>query len=153
MFDQIKIRQLDRRYKEKILLSEIEIPRNGWIREIRTALKMTYKQLSKRLSMTPSAIMKFENNEVRGTINLNSMEKIAEALNCKFVYAIVPNDSLENIIDLQVENFAEKMIKRVSHSMLLESQSVSDKEIKEKVNELKRSLKDKLSSKIWNDEI
>ena len=81
------------------------------------------------------------------------MEKIAEALNCKFVYAIVPNDSLENIIDLQVENFAEKMIKRVSHSMLLESQSVSDKEIKEKVNELKRSLKDKLSSKIWNDEI
>jgi len=153
MFDQIKIRQLDRRYKEKILLSKIEIPRNGWIKEIRTALKMTYKQLSKRLSMTPSAIMKFENNEVRGTINLNSMEKIAEALNCKFVYALVPKDSLENIIDLQVEKFAEKMIKRVSHSMLLESQSVSDKAIKEKLNDLKRSLKDKLSSKIWNDEI
>lgn len=153
MFDQIKIKQLDRRFKEKILLSEIEIPRNGWIREIRTALKMTYKHLSKKLSMTPSAIIKFENNEVRGTINLNSMYKIAEALNCKFVYAMVPNDSLENIIDLQVEKIAEKMIMQVSHSMLLESQSVRNKEINEQLYDLKRSLKDNLSSKIWNNEI
>lgn len=153
MFDIIKIRQLDRRFKKRSLLSEIDIPRNGWIREIRTALKMTYKQLSKKLSLTPSAIMKFEKNEVRGTINLNSMAKIAEGLNCKFVYAMVPKESLEKIIDLQVEKIAEKMIKQVSHSMLLESQSVHNKGVNEHLINLKKSMKDEFSSKIWNYEI
>lgn len=153
MLEQIKIRQLDKRFKRKVLLSEIEIPRDGWIREIRTALKITYKQLSKKLSMTPSAIMKFENNEVRGTISLNSMSKIAEALNCKFVYSIVPNESLEKIIDAQIEKAAEKMIKQVSHSMQLESQTVNAAERREQLNDFKKELKDNFSSKIWNYEI
>lgn len=153
MFEQIKIKQLDRRFKKRVRLSEVEVPRNGWIKEIRTALKMTYKQLSNRLSMTPSAIQKFESSEVRGTINLNSMSKIAEALNCKFVYAMIPRDSLENIVDLQVEKVADKMIKQISHSMALESQSVRKKEINEQLNYLKKSLKENLSSKIWNYEI
>ena len=134
-------------------MSEIEIPRDGWIREIRTALKITYKQLSKKLSMTPSAIMKFENNEVHGTISLNSMSKIAEGLNCKFVYSLVPNESLEKIIDTQIEKAAEKMVKQVSHSMQLESQTVNDAERREQLKDFKKELKDNFSSKIWNYEI
>jgi predicted DNA-binding mobile mystery protein A len=153
MFHQLKIKQLDRRFKRKILLSEIEIPRDGWIKEIRTALKMTYAQVSKKLSVTPSAIMKFEKNEIKGTINITSMNKIAEALNCKFVYALVPNETLNKIIDNRVEKVATKMINQIDQSMSLENQSVNKKEIKEQLNNLKKGLKNNLSSKIWNYEV
>ena len=153
MFHQLKIKQLDRRFKRKTLLSEIEIPRDGWIKEIRTALKMTYARVSKKLSVTPSAIMKFEKNEIKGTININSLNKIAEALNCKFVYALVPNETLNKIIDNRVEKVATKMINQIDQSMSLENQSVNKKEIKEQLNNLKKELKNNLSSKIWNYEI
>ncbi len=153
MLHQLKIKQLDRRFKRKILLIEIEIPRDGWIKEIRTALKMTYAQVSKKLSITPSAVLKFEKNEINGTININSMNKIAETLNCKFVYALVPNESLEKIIDTRVGKVAEKMINQIGHSMSLETQSVNQKELKEQLNNLKKELKDNLSSKLWNYEI
>jgi predicted DNA-binding mobile mystery protein A len=97
--------------------------------------------------------MKFEKNEIKGTINITSMNKIAEALNCKFVYALVPNETLNKIIDNRVEKVATKMINQIDQSMSLENQSVNKKEIKEQLNNLKKGLKNNLSSKIWNYEV
>jgi len=153
MLNQLKIKQLDRRFKRKTFLSDIEVPREGWIREIRNALKMTDSQVSRKLSITPSAVKKFEKNELKGTINLNSLQKIADVLNCKFVYVLVPNDTLENIIDSQVEKVATKMINQINHSMLLESQEVNKKDSKVQLNNLKKELKENPSSKIWSYEI
>jgi predicted DNA-binding mobile mystery protein A len=152
-FNHIKIKQLDRKLKRNISLSKIELPREGWIKEIRKALKMSYSQLAKRLSVTPNAIKKFEDSEMQGTISLNSLNKIANAMDCRVVYAFVPNESFEKIIDNQIDKVAEKMVQRVYHSMRLEDQNLSDEILKEQLNELKYDLKNNFSSKIWNYEI
>lgn len=152
-FNHIKIKQLDRKLKRNISLSKIELPREGWIKEIRKALKMSYSQLAKRLSVTPNAIKKFEDSEMQGTISLNSLNKIANAMDCRVVYAFVPNESFEKIIDNQIDKVAEKMVQRVYHSMRLEDQNLSDEIHKEQLNELKYDLKNNFSSKIWNYEI
>ena len=152
-FNHIKIKQLDRKLKRNISLSKIELPREGWIKEIRKALKMSYSQLAKRLSVTPNAIKKFEDSEMQGTISLNSLNKIANAMDCRVVYAFVPNESFEKIIDNQIDKVAEKMVQRVYHSMRLEDQNLSDEILKEQLNELKYDLKNNFSSKIWNYEV
>lgn len=153
MFQLIKIKQLDRKFERKTLLREVEILSDGWIKEIRTALKMTYKQLAKKLSVTPGAIRFFEKNELNGTINLNSLKKIANALNCKLIYAIVPNETLEKTIDNRIDKVAKKMISQIDNSMMLEKQSVNRKILQEQLNNIKSELKHNLSSKLWNYEI
>lgn len=153
MFQQIKINQLDRRFNKKVLLREVENPREGWIKEIRKALMMTYSQLGKKLSVTPAAIQRFEKNEMEGSINLNSLNKIATALNCKLIYAIVPNESLEKTIDSQIDKVVRQVVSKVDHSMSLEKQNINKIYLKEQINALKRNLKNNLSNKLWNYEI
>jgi predicted DNA-binding mobile mystery protein A len=153
MFQQIKINQLDRRFNKKVLLREVENPREGWIKEIRKALMMTYSQLGKKLSVTPAAIQRFEKNEMEGSINLNSLNKIATALNCKLIYAIVPNESLEKTIDSQIDKVVRQVVSKIDHSMSLEKQNINKIYLKEQINALKRNLKNNLSNKLWNYEI
>jgi len=153
MFQQIKINQLDRKFKRKVLMRDIEVPREGWIKEIRSAFKLTYAQLAKKLSITPSAIKKFETNEINGKINLKSLNKIADAMNCKLIYALVPHESLEKIIDDRIDYVAVNMISHIDYSMMLEKQSLNGKILKEQMDNLKSKLKNNFSSKIWNYDI
>ncbi|HPS65906.1 MAG TPA: mobile mystery protein A, partial [Ignavibacteria bacterium] len=143
----------DRKFKRKVLMRDIEVPREGWIKEIRSAFKLTYAQLAKKLSITPSAIKKFETNEINGKINLKSLNKIADAMNCKLIYALVPHESLEKIIDDRIDYVAVNMISHIDYSMMLEKQSLNGKILKEQMDNLKSKLKNNFSSKIWNYDI
>jgi predicted DNA-binding mobile mystery protein A len=100
----------------------------------------------------PQVVQIFEKNETKGTITLNSMHKIAEAMECKFVYAIVPKTSLQEIIETQAQISAVTMVKRIAHSMNLESQETGEKEEKEHINDIKRKLLDNFSKKLWKHE-
>ena len=148
-FDSLKIVQLD---KKLSVFSNLEVPKSGWINLIRKTLGMTYAQLAKRTKTFPQVIKKFEQNETEDKITLNTLKKIASAMNCKFVYAFVPNVSFAKIIDDRVEDVSEDMIKRVSNTMSLESQLLKDDEILRQKNELKVELKNNLKN-IWKYEI
>lgn len=72
-----------------------KVPEKGWINKIRTTISMSLKQLAARLEVpvSPSAIKDFERHEADGTITLNSMRKIAKAMNMKFTYRFEPSVS------------------------------------------------------------
>ncbi|MBT3692436.1 MAG: XRE family transcriptional regulator, partial [Candidatus Marinimicrobia bacterium] len=53
------------RYKE---LAEVSLPPKGWIYAIRTALKMSLKQLGKRMSITSQSVWEIEDREKNGNI-------------------------------------------------------------------------------------
>ncbi|VAX03953.1 hypothetical protein MNBD_GAMMA20-319, partial [hydrothermal vent metagenome] len=83
-------RQLDKRLN---LLRDSESfvrPSRGWIKAIREALGMTTTQLAKRLGVVQSRTVAIEQAEAKGSITLNSLEKAANALDCRLVYALVP---------------------------------------------------------------
>ena len=123
-------------------------PVKGWVRAIREALGMSGKQLANRLKVSQPRIPRLEQDEVSGAVTLKSMRQAAEAMNCVFVYAIVPRNSLEETVRAQARKVAEVRMQQVSHTMLLEAQSLSaeeqraslDADVEELVREMPREL-------------
>lgn len=99
-------------------------PPRGWIRAIRDALGMSLRQLGDRLGMTAQSVNNIEQSEANDTIQLKTLRRVAEALDCVVVYALVPKTSLTDKVDSRARDIASRALGRVSHSMALENQQV-----------------------------
>jgi len=66
----------------------------GWVSKARQALFLSTGKVAERLKMTRSAYCKLEKNEGRGAVTLNTLAKIADALDCELVYAIRPKKKI-----------------------------------------------------------
>lgn len=64
----------------------IEIPPQGWLRTIRELLGMTTTQFAKKIGVSQPRVFNMEKNEKK--LKISTMEKIADSLNCDFVYAL-----------------------------------------------------------------
>ncbi len=126
------------------------VPPKGWVRAIRDALGMTGGQLGARLGVRPQSIQDLEASEAAGTIQLKSLRRAAEALDCTLVYALVPNTSLEDMVETRARAIARRDLGRVSHSMALENQGFSDVDLDERI---KRYIDETLRERdLWNEE-
>ena len=65
-------------------LRDAQPPKQGWISAVRRALGMTAKQLAERVGLSQPRIAKMELNE--NNLKISTMKKIAEGLDCDFVY-------------------------------------------------------------------
>jgi predicted DNA-binding mobile mystery protein A len=128
-----------------------QVPVKGWVRAIREALGMSGKQLAQRLKVSQPRIPRLEQDELTGSVTIKTMQQVAEALDCTFVYALVPRTSLENTLRAQARLVAQARIERVAHSMLLEAQSLSaeeqQKSFEATINELVREMPKELWDK------
>jgi predicted DNA-binding mobile mystery protein A len=137
----------DRRLLDRRLLAWKGVPAatppRGWLRAIRETLGMPRSELARRLGVTGQAIASIEKSEADGSIRLETLRRAAEALDCTVVYALVPNSSLETIVDEQAHSIARRRVDRVQQTMLLEDQlgGVDDADhlVDELAEELKRS--------------
>jgi len=107
-------------------------PPKGWIRAIRDAIGMTGGQLGRRLGMTAQGVVSLERSEASGKIQLNTLRRAAEAMDCILVYAVVPDTSLTDMVDRRAREIALRALRRVSHSMALEDQQV-DRDLEKRV--------------------
>src|SRR5271163_949466 len=119
--------QLDERFTELGPPKRYAAPVRGWIKAIREALGMSSAQLAKRLGIKQPSLVDLEHSEAKGTIELATLRRVAEALDCTLVYALVPNKPLESTIRDRVRSFARRRRAPVEHSMLLEDQKVEGK--------------------------
>lgn len=124
--------------------SAIATPTEGWIATIRKALGMSGAQLARRTGVTKAAIYQAQRNEPEGAITIKQMEKIAQALGCRFVYAIVPDDSVAEIVRQQARKKAAALVQRAGAHMALEKQALPPDqmraEIERQADELMRSM-------------
>jgi len=119
--------QLDRRFAElRPALEQATRPSRGWIRAIRDALGMTTAQLAKRIGVTQPRITEMEKAEIHGNISLHSLERAAEALGCRLVYALVPMEPLTETLQHRAEQMAAKQLASVDQTMRLEAQGVTN---------------------------
>jgi predicted DNA-binding mobile mystery protein A len=65
---------------------------------MRDALGMSGYQLARRMGFSPTRVRQFEAEEVDGSIRLGILRRAAEAMNCTLVYALSPNEPLEDIV-------------------------------------------------------
>ncbi len=149
----LKRRKLDEKLSNKQLFKEWSMPENGWIFELRTALNMSYVQMAKRLKITPSAVKAYEKSEREGKISVDTLNKVAEVMKCKLVYAIVPETSLESIYEEQSLKAASNIFRKASHTMELEKQGVDESENKKQLEDLYNEVKYTMNKKIWDHEI
>lgn len=128
------------------------LPKNGWIKAIREALGMTTAQLGERMKIAASNITILENREINKTTTLQTMERAATAMGCKFVYAFVPDTSLEDVVQIQAKKSAKALIQEIHHHMKLEKQKVNPEVEKEQINELAEEILNKMDSRLWRKE-
>jgi predicted DNA-binding mobile mystery protein A len=125
-------------------------PPKGWLRAIRDALGLTSRQLASRMGKTHTTITALEKGEVAGTTTLNSLRDAAEAMNCTLVYAIVPNQSLEEMVRAQSRKVAEAQLGRVNHTMRLENQAIARSDLTDQINRLAEDL-NRDGSRLWEE--
>lgn len=122
----------------------------GWVRAIREALGMTQAQLAARVSISRQAVQEFEGAEARRRITLESMDRLAAAMGCRVVYAVVPVDAtLDTMRDDQARMQAEKMMGPVSHSMAMEAQAVPSSIRERQLQSLMEELKSGSARHLW----
>lgn len=108
-------------------LRDAQPPKQGWISAVRQALGMTAKQLAERVGLSQPRIAKIELNE--NNLKISTMKKIAEGLDCDFVYGFVPKSSLQETINRQARKKAEEILANVNTNMALEDQLADDPHI------------------------
>ena len=101
-------------------LRDAQPPKQGWISAVRRALGMTAKQLAERVGLSQPRIAKMELNE--NNLKISTMKKIAEGLDCDFVYGFIPKSSLQETIKRQAHKKAEAILSSVNTNMALEDQ-------------------------------
>ncbi|MBX9647302.1 MAG: mobile mystery protein A, partial [Xanthobacteraceae bacterium] len=83
-------------------------------------------QFARRLGVQPPSVAALEVSEESGSIQLKTLRRAAEALDCTLVYALVPNDSLEGVVQARARRIALRDLGRVAHTMKLEAQETPD---------------------------
>lgn len=100
-------------------------PTRGWVKAVREALGLTTAQLAQRLRIKQPSVVALEQSEEKGTIELASLRRVAEALDCSVVYALVPRKPLEKTVRERARELLRQRQEAVEHSMLLEDQQVN----------------------------
>ena len=145
-FKQIQLQTLDKHLAQ---VSVPETPSGGWIRAIRSGLGMSIQQLAARMGVAKQSVARLERNEADDSITLKSLRKAAEALNCRLVYVLVPNeDGLQGIVQKQALLKAKEIVSAVDHTMQLEAQGVGNAPAK--IKEIAEELAKNPNTKLWD---
>jgi predicted DNA-binding mobile mystery protein A len=143
-------RLMDKKTHRWLNLRSEKRPPVGWLKAIRGALGISSRQLAQIVGIDSAAVLRLEDREPTGKVTLELLDRAAQAMGCKVVYAIVPNDmfgSLEAIVDSRAKKAAKELLQKVEHSMKLEEQGTPDS--KTELETLAQNLKDKMDPRIW----
>lgn len=145
------LRQIDKKVSGfKSLLKSM--PRNGWIKNIRSALGITLNQQAKNLGVSKTRVVDIENGEEAGSLTLKTMENVADSLNCKFVYCFVPKDSFEQTVRNRAKALATEYVKRTQHTMALEDQATASNLLEEQIQEMAEELLRGNWKNLWEED-
>lgn len=116
-------------------------PVGGWVRAIREALGMSVTDLADRMNVVPSTVHRLEVSEQNDRIQLDSLRRVADALECDLVYALVPRRPLQVLVDERARELARRELAALGHTMDLEAQGLGPELLQERVDELAEELK------------
>lgn len=145
----LRLEQLDRILASFADLKGKPTPRDGWLRAIREALGRSLRVQARRIGVAAPTLLKAESAEAEGRITLGQLRKLAEALDCELVYAVVPRQPLLKAVEQQAEKLARQEVLGVSHSMGLEAQRPSDEFVARQVAQRKDELLAGSWAKLW----
>ena len=145
------IEQLDQKLQPFSESRKVLVPERGWINTIRTTLNMTMAQLGARLNITRQGVRRIEESEANGGITLNSLKDVANAMNLKLVYALVPKDgTIDELIQIKAKELAQKIVSRTNQNMKLEDQGIGDEKLAKNIKDLADEIKREMKRSLWD---
>lgn len=103
------------------------------------------------MDVTRARIARAEQTELTGGVTLKSMQAAAEAMGCRFVYAIVPPHDVESAITAQARKKAVALVDTASKHMALESQTLPDNQIAQEIERTTRDIIREMPPDFWDD--
>jgi predicted DNA-binding mobile mystery protein A len=132
-------------------LAVLKIPSEGWLRTARKALGISGAELARKMGVTRARVAQAEHAELTGGVTLRSMQATAEAMGCRFVYAIIPPGRIEDIIMAQARKKALAIVGTASQHMALENQALPNDRISQEVERLTREIAQEMPSDFWRE--
>jgi predicted DNA-binding mobile mystery protein A len=143
----------EKKLKKWLPLRSDKRPPSGWVKAIRGALGLSTYQMGRLMGVNQATVTRLEQRERQGGATIEAIQKAAQAMNCKLIYAIVPNDEYRNldaILNEKAEHLALKTLQRVDHSMSLENQGSGTS--KTEVQKLAKELKNAIDPRMWSQD-
>ncbi|WP_445717306.1 mobile mystery protein A [Flavobacterium sp.] len=145
---------LDQTDKKLVLfqpLKTVVIPNKGWVNTMRTALKMSLRQLGNRMNFSAQNIKQIEEREVNGTVSINSLREVANAMDMQLVYGFVSkHESLEQMIEKRAKELATEIVMRTNNTMTLEDQQNSKERIEKAIEQKTIEIKSEMPKYLWD---
>jgi predicted DNA-binding mobile mystery protein A len=149
------ILQQYQRFVDRASLSsaDLALPPEGWLRTMRKALGMSGAQLARKMGVSRALISQAENNEVSGSVTMKTMQTMAEAMGCRFVYAVLPpkGKETEDVIFAQALKWARKAVEHANTHMALENQSLPKGSREDEIHRMARYLAGQMAPGFWDD--
>jgi len=130
VFQSLRATQLGRSLAPFQLVRTVPRPAKGWIHAIRQASGLSAGEVARTLGVSRQLPLQLEKAEAEDKITLASLRKMADALDCDLVYALVPKSgTVHQLKEQRAERQARKTVLDAQHSMELEDQAVTDIEL------------------------
>jgi hypothetical protein len=89
---QVERKRLDMEMRPFRRAAREKKPTEGLLRAVRQTLNIPVAEITEKMGVDRSVVFGLEASELKHTINLSSMVRMAEAMGCGVVYGIVPMD-------------------------------------------------------------
>jgi predicted DNA-binding mobile mystery protein A len=141
---------LDRRLSPLRKTSDLTRPPHGWVKAIREALGMTTAQLAKRIGVSQPRVAQLEKAEIGDSITLRTLREVAQGLGCTLVYALVPMEPLDEMVEARAREVAAQLVARTHHTMKLENQALSARALMAEHRRLADDLLREKPRRLWD---
>ncbi|MDO8456510.1 MAG: mobile mystery protein A [Burkholderiaceae bacterium] len=148
-FNKLRLEQIQVAVQSYATLRGRQAPRRGWLKEIREALGRTERQQAARIGVTGPTLHKSERAEADERISIGQLRRLADALDCDLVYALVPRKPLTQIVEDQATSVARAEVMGVAHTMSLESQRPTDDRLGKQISRRAEQLLNGRWSALW----
>jgi predicted DNA-binding mobile mystery protein A len=123
-FRDLRLKQLAASLDKFPTAKQTARPVRGWLRAVREALGVSQQEVAIGAKVKRQSIVGFEKAEASDRITLRNLRRVADAMGCELVYAIVPKSgSIQELAERRVRSEATKRVLSVEHTMALEGQA------------------------------
>lgn len=145
----VALKQVKAKISALLDLSVPKPPKSGWVRSIREALGMSGAQLGERLNLSRNQVSILERKEADETITLKQLKQLASGLDAELVYAIVPRQSIDDMIEARAMDLAKRRLAMSHQSMFLEAQQLTSEQQQQALVQLANEIKTGSPRDLW----
>ncbi len=136
-------KRLDARFDRLRPVAKEPRPHRGWIRAIRDALGMTSTELAARIGVSQQRVSEMERSELQDTITLETLRRVADALDSDMVYMLQPRTTLDKAVKEQARKKAAQHLAPLAHHGRLEGQALTADDDAAQLDELATQFVDR----------